>query len=54
MTTQILKSEIEKTARETGRTEIEVISAMQSQLVLLGDEKSIEILAKLKRTYIKK
>ena len=31
----ILKQEIEKTAKETGKTEIEVISAMQSHMASL-------------------
>ena len=50
----ILKQEIEKIAKETGKTEIDVISAMQSHMASLKDEKSIEILCKLKRQYIAK
>lgn len=48
-----LKSQVEKAAKETGCTEIEIISAMQATCAKLGDEKSISILAKLKWEYIK-
>lgn len=53
MKANILKQEIERTAKESGKSEIEVISAMQAILATLKDEKSIEILCKLKRQYIK-
>ena len=47
-----LKNEIEKTAKETGKSEIEVIQVMQAHLAILKDEDSISILHKIKMTYI--
>ena len=48
----MLKQQVEKAAREVNATEIQIISAMQSECAARGDEKSIEALAKLKWDYI--
>ena len=53
-TSNILKLEIEKTAREANVSEIEIISQMQGLLVSKGDEKSILQLHTLKMQYAKK
>jgi len=48
-----LQKEVEKTAKETGKTEIEIIQVMQSISAKKGDEKSVEILHDLKMQYVK-
>ena len=54
MKTAVIKAEIEKTAKELGVNEIEVIKAMQAELAKLGDEKGISFLAKIKMSYYNK
>ena len=49
-----LKTQIEKTAKEINATEIEVISAMQTECANRGDEKAILELHTLKMEYIKR
>jgi hypothetical protein len=54
MNTTELKSQIEKTAKEAGSTEIEIISAMQAECSKQGNEEMIETLGNLKWDYINK
>lgn len=53
MSSAILKS-ISETAKLTGATEIEIISAMQSQCAKIGDTKTLDALCKIKRKFIDK
>ena len=54
MNKKAIKHEIEKAAKESGCSEIEIISAMQGTLAKIGDEKSIGILHKIKMEYFAK
>lgn len=47
-----LRNEIKKTAKETGYTELEIITAMQGVLAAKGDEENLSVLIRLKREYI--
>ena len=47
-----LKTQIEISAKEANCTELEIISAMQSDLAKKGDEKNLKILCDLKWEYI--
>ena len=49
----LIKTEIEKAAKEAGVSEIEIISQMQGLLVEKGDEKGILQLHTLKMEYAK-
>jgi hypothetical protein len=49
----LLRKEIEKTAREANLTELEVITAMQTISAANNDEATLEILCELKYDYIK-
>ena len=48
-----LKSNIEKIAKEENKTELEVITEMQAGAVALDCEKTLDMLCKVKREYIK-
>jgi len=48
----LLKTEIEKTAKEENVSEIEIITAMQGHCAKMNDEKTLEILCELKMDYI--
>lgn len=50
---KFLKSQIEQAAKDAGVSEIEIISIMQGECAKRGDEKSIEILHRLKMQYFK-
>lgn len=52
MTKSQLKAAIEITAKEENKTEIEIISLMQSGCAIQGDEKTLEMLCDLKWDYI--
>ena len=47
-----IKSDIEKAAKETNCTEIEIISKMQTICASMGDENHIGILCDIKADYI--
>jgi len=49
---KVLKAQIEKAAKESNSTELEIISAMQTVLASKGDDKNLEILCNLKWDYI--
>lgn len=48
-----LKTEIEKTAKESNCTELEIITAMQGHCASVGDEKTLSALCDIKNDYIK-
>ena len=52
MTKTELKNEIEKTAKESNCTELEIITAMQGHCAKINDEKTLEILCDVKYDYI--
>lgn len=49
-----IKKQIKKMVEETGKSEIECISAMQTACLAIGDNNVMEVLCKIKRNYIKK
>lgn len=53
MASEIAKA-IAETAMLTGKTEVDVISAMQSQCAKTGDNKTLNDLCKIKRKFINK
>lgn len=52
MTKQQLKKAIEITAKESGMTELEVISQAQAGAAIKGDESALEMLCKIKWDYV--
>lgn len=48
----LLKKQVEKTAKEAGVSELEIITAMQAISAQKGDESTLEALASLKWDYI--
>jgi hypothetical protein len=52
MTKSQIKAAIEITAKEEGKTELEIISQAQAGAAAKGDEESLEILCDLKWEYI--
>ena len=52
MTKQQLKEAIEITAKESGMTELEVISQAQAGAANKGDESALEMLCEIKWDYI--
>lgn len=52
MTKQELKNEIKKTAKEINCTEIEIITAMQSECAKQKNEEMLEVLCEIKSDYI--
>ena len=49
---EILKSNIEKLAKEEGKSELEIITSLQTAAALAGQDELLEELSKLKWGYI--